>query len=166
MSRRNGERRSKSEAKRAAAEIRDLAEAAVAMPAAVWQPLVTDEGLADAIALAHRLSKNARRRQVSRVAALLRAQPDTVTALQAARAAADAGRREARNRQRELETLRAGLIAGDERVESTLRERLAADDWRALTALRRDYHGAVGDRERGRAYRALFRRLDALLGAR
>ncbi|MEO0997765.1 MAG: hypothetical protein AAFX58_09620, partial [Pseudomonadota bacterium] len=59
-----------------------------------------------------------------------------------------------------------GLIAGDERLEAALRERLDTAGWQALTALRRDYHAAVGDRERSRAHRALFRRLDALLGAR
>lgn len=154
---------SKTQRKRAMAELQCLGEALLELPRAQLQALALPEPLAEALAAAHRIaSREARRRQIQFIGRLMRkVDPEPI---RAALAEAEGRSAAARARLRRLERWRERLIADDAALTEFARAHPAAE-LQALRAAIRNARKEIAAGRPPRAQRALFRLIRAAAGA-
>lgn len=157
------ERPSKSAAKRDAQAIRELADELLSLNTAERARLGCDETLEDALALAARLKRGAARRQMQRVARLLRERPDIATNLARHVEAQHARERDERRQFKQTEQWREAFLAGHDERLTALSD--AGDDWRELLALRERYRASFNEREQKEIYRNIFRLMTKIRSA-
>jgi len=153
---------SKTQRKRAMAELQALGAALLELPPARVQALALPEPLAEAIAEARRIaSREARRRQIQFIGRLMReVDPEPI---RAALAEAEGRSAAARARQRQLERWRERLIADDAALTEFARAHPAAE-LQALRAAIRNARKEIADGHPPRAQRALYRLIREAVG--
>ncbi len=156
---------SKSSRKRDAAHLRALGERLVQLGDGGLARLPLPEPVADAVADYQRFStREARRRQLSRLGKMLRASDtDAIAAIEARLAEIDIGSAREARRQHAAEDWRERLLADAGALDEFMAECPQADRNRLRALLRR----AAGDRAAGdrAAFRELFRELRATLAS-
>lgn len=154
---------SKSERKRAAKKVFTLAETLVSMPREQRAGLLRDPDLLDAVELAARLKRSARKRQTMRVAKLLREQSADRERVEA-QLAAEAARKSASAAQfNRIAPLREQFLANEPKACDTIRRAMSAQEFAKLTSLRTSYEDSFSDRERRTIYRNIFRAIVAAM---
>lgn len=154
---------SKTQRKRAMAELQSLGEALLALPSARVSALALPEPLADALAAARRIaSREARRRQLQYIGRLMRTVDPAP--IRAAIAEAEGRSAAARARERQLRDWRARLIADDGALTEFARAYPGAP-LQALRAAIRNARREIATGGAPRAQRALDRLLREAMGA-
>lgn len=148
---------SKSERKRAARKVLTLAETLASMPRERRVKLLRDPDLVEAVELAARLKRSARKRQIMRVAKLLRDQPEDFERLEA-ELASDAAWKSAKVAQfNRIGPLREKFLADELGACELLRRTMSAQEFSELTSMRGRYKDSFSDREQRTLYRKIFR---------
>jgi len=151
------ERKSRSQLKREASALVDLAEELIALSAEALSQLELDMELEGAVLECKTLKKGARSRQLRRIAKLLRSR-DTQPMTTALDLAAEAQRGRA-VRERELEALRTRLLEGGDRVLQDFLDEYPKADRNQLRALIRSALRSTSEATKKRAQRELLRLL-------
>ncbi len=156
------ERPNKSAAKREAQEIRNLADRLCALDSAARGQLDCDETVEEAVILAGKIHREAHRRQLSRIAKLLRERPELCERLRRYFEALESNERTSRKRFKQVEQWRDGFLGGDDSVMGALGAVIDQETKSQLMQYRADYQAHRSDRERKTAFRALFKLIASL----
>lgn len=156
------ERPSKSAAKRAADLIRAQAQALIDIYATGHDRIDLDETLHHELALAQRLKKGAARRQLQRIAQLLRERPEVCAEIEAIQADISRTSLDARQRFRQTERRRAALISNDANARAEVRELATESQWQQICQWLELYETSFDERRQKHAFRSLFQCLNDL----